>query len=155
MMPMPSQWPINNGLLIPASTVEMSSNVCTTSVSNRVEMITSTSAAIMPYPYMSMGNDSNFYGMVPPVENYYPQQVLTSPNIVPKFGLYTPIVLSNAVLTPPLPGEKRSRRVKPDGCRTVFVGNLPEKITQDIIQEAFQRCGEIFIIRMSEKHFCI
>ncbi|GFT87572.1 ecto-NOX disulfide-thiol exchanger 1 [Nephila pilipes] len=66
----------------------------------------------------------------------------------------TPIFLSNAVLTPPLPGEIKTRREKPDGCRTVYVGNLPEKITQGIITEAFEKCGSISAIRMNQGHFC-
>ncbi|GFY43963.1 ecto-NOX disulfide-thiol exchanger 1 [Trichonephila inaurata madagascariensis] len=153
IMPMPAQWPVNNPLAIPVTNVEIHPNVCSTSVSNGT--VSSTNTAMMPYPYVNMATDSNFYGMIPPpVENYYSPQVMTTPNVIPNFNLYTPIILSNAVLTPPLPGEKRSRRPKPDGCRTVFVGNLPEKITQDIIKEAFERCGEIFIIRMSDKRFC-
>lgn len=155
MMPMPTQWPVNNGLAIPASNVEMSPNVCATPVSNGVEMMSSTSSAMIPFPYMGMANDSNNFGMVPPppMENYFSPQVMPPP-IIPKFTPNTPIVLSNAVLTPPLPGELINRRPKPDGCRTVYVGCLPEKITQDIIKEAFEKCGEIFTIRMSDKHFC-
>jgi len=46
-------------------------------------------------------------------------------------------------------------RERPLGCRTVFVGGLPENITEDILQEVFQHiCGEICAIRMSKKNFC-
>ncbi|GFY13759.1 ecto-NOX disulfide-thiol exchanger 1 [Trichonephila clavipes] len=146
MMPMPPQWPVNNGLPIPASSVDINSNVCATPVSNGVEMMPSTSSAVGPYPFMGMANN---YGIVQPSMDFGPPSVMPFPIIS-----NVPIYLSNAVLTPPLPGEKRSRCPKPDGCRTVFVGNLPEKITQDIIKEAFERRGEIFIIRMSDKRFC-
>ncbi|GFY13783.1 ecto-NOX disulfide-thiol exchanger 1 [Trichonephila clavipes] len=150
MMSMPPQWPVNNGLPIPASSVDINSNVCATPVSNGVEMMPSTSSAVGPYPFMGMANN---YGMVQPAMDFGPPPVMPSPiisNITPN----APITLSNAVLTPPLPGENITRRLKPDGCRTVYVGCLPEKITQDIIREAFERCGSILTIRMSDKHFC-
>lgn len=40
------------------------------------------------------------------------------------------------------------------GCRTVFVGGLPENMTEDIIREVFERCGEITTLRLSKKNFC-
>lgn len=45
-------------------------------------------------------------------------------------------------------------RERPPGCRTVFVGGLPENITEDIIREVFESCGEITTLRMSKKKFC-
>ncbi|GFR00807.1 ecto-NOX disulfide-thiol exchanger 1 [Trichonephila clavata] len=152
MMPMSAQWPVNNGLTIAASSVDRSSNVCATPASNGLEMLPSTSSAVVPFPYMSMASE-NYYGMVQPSVDLSSTPVLP-PSITPKFNTNGPIYLSNAVLTPPLPGENINRPPKPDGCRTVYVGCLPEKITQDIIQEAFERCGKILTIRMSEKNFC-
>ncbi|GFU01450.1 ecto-NOX disulfide-thiol exchanger 1 [Trichonephila clavipes] len=84
----------------------------------------------------AMINDSNFCGTSSPMT--YSQQV---------------IVLSNAVLTPPPPGELISYSQKPDGCHTVFVRGLPVKITEDIIKEGFERYGEILDIRMNRR-FC-
>ena len=50
---------------------------------------------------------------------------------------------------------KATTRERPLGCRTVFVGGLPENITEDIIQEIFETiCGKICAIRMSKKNFC-
>ncbi|XP_043987707.1 ecto-NOX disulfide-thiol exchanger 1 isoform X2 [Gambusia affinis] len=47
-----------------------------------------------------------------------------------------------------------STRERPPGCRTVFVGGLPENATEDIIREVFDQCGEIIAIRKSKKNFC-
>lgn len=40
------------------------------------------------------------------------------------------------------------------GCRTVFVGGLPENMTEEIITEIFEKCGEITTLRLSKKNFC-
>ncbi|XP_058470198.1 ecto-NOX disulfide-thiol exchanger 1 isoform X3 [Solea solea] len=45
-------------------------------------------------------------------------------------------------------------RERPPGCRTVFVGGLPENSTEEIIREVFEQCGEITAIRKSKKNFC-
>ncbi|KAM9850868.1 ecto-NOX disulfide-thiol exchanger 1 [Aulostomus maculatus] len=47
-----------------------------------------------------------------------------------------------------------STRERPPGCKTVFVGGLPENATEDIIREVFDHCGEIIAIRKSKKNFC-
>lgn len=47
-----------------------------------------------------------------------------------------------------------STRKRPPGCRTVFVGGLPENTTEEIIREVFQQYGEISAIRKSKKNFC-
>lgn len=36
----------------------------------------------------------------------------------------------------------------------MFVAGLPENITEAIIQEIFERCGEITTLRLSKKNFC-
>lgn len=38
--------------------------------------------------------------------------------------------------------------------KTCFVGGLPENITEVIIHEIFERCGEITTLRLSKKNFC-
>lgn len=47
-----------------------------------------------------------------------------------------------------------STRERPPGCKTVFVGGLPENATEEIIQEVFDQCGDITAIRKSKKNFC-
>lgn len=65
------------------------------------------------------------------------------------------ITCKSCVLLPPNPNAPLpSTRERPDGCRTVFVGGLPENITEDIIREVFERCGEITTLRLSKKNFC-
>ncbi|KAM8855090.1 ecto-NOX disulfide-thiol exchanger 1 isoform 2-T5 [Spinachia spinachia] len=47
-----------------------------------------------------------------------------------------------------------STRERPPGCKTVFVGGLPENATEEIVREVFEPCGEIIAIRKSKKNFC-
>ncbi|GFY61456.1 ecto-NOX disulfide-thiol exchanger 1 [Trichonephila inaurata madagascariensis] len=136
---MPSQSQIDNNSAISASNVMINSNICTSPVLNKMDM-----NPIHSSGKLRMSNDSNNFEIVPE-EKYFPQQC----NIMPRTN---PIVLTNAILIPSLPEEKSYIR-KPDGCRTVYVGNLPEKITRDIIEEAFRRFGDISAIRMNNK-FC-
>ncbi|GFY55114.1 ecto-NOX disulfide-thiol exchanger 1 [Trichonephila inaurata madagascariensis] len=131
---MPPPWSVNNGLPTPASSVGINSNVCATPVSNRVEMITHTSAGVPPYENMTNG----FRTL-----DFVPPSVMPPPNAT--------INLSNAVLIPPLPGENIIHHEKPDGCRTVYVGRLPEKITQDIIKEAFERSLLLRVWKIEDK----
>lgn len=61
----------------------------------------------------------------------------------------------NCTLIPPNPNAPPpTTRERPAGCRTVFVGGLPENITEAIIHEIFERCGEITTLRLSKKNFC-
>ena len=43
---------------------------------------------------------------------------------------------------------------RPPGCRTIFVGGLPENATEEIMREVFERCGEIMSYRKGRKNFC-
>ncbi|XP_061697454.1 ecto-NOX disulfide-thiol exchanger 1-like isoform X2 [Syngnathoides biaculeatus] len=54
----------------------------------------------------------------------------------------------NPNLSPP------STRPRPPGCKTVFVGGLPENTSEDIIREVFSPCGDIIALRKSKKNFC-
>uniref|UniRef100_A0A8C2FRW2 Ecto-NOX disulfide-thiol exchanger 2 n=1 Tax=Cyprinus carpio TaxID=7962 RepID=A0A8C2FRW2_CYPCA len=45
-------------------------------------------------------------------------------------------------------------RERPPGCKTVFVGGLPENATEQLIVEVFEQCGSIIAIRKSKKNFC-
>ena len=61
----------------------------------------------------------------------------------------------SCTLFPPNPSAPPpTTREKPPGCRTVFVGGLPENVTDEIVREIFERCGEITTVRMSKKNFC-
>ncbi|XP_019749271.1 ecto-NOX disulfide-thiol exchanger 1-like [Hippocampus comes] len=54
----------------------------------------------------------------------------------------------NPELPPP------STRPRPPGCKTVFVGGLPENAGDDVIREVFGPCGDIVALRKSKKNFC-
>lgn len=61
----------------------------------------------------------------------------------------------SCTLFPPNPNAPPpTTRERPPGCRTVFVGGLPENMTEDVITEVFERCGEITTLRLSKKNFC-
>uniref|UniRef100_A0A8C6Y9K6 Ecto-NOX disulfide-thiol exchanger 1 n=1 Tax=Naja naja TaxID=35670 RepID=A0A8C6Y9K6_NAJNA len=61
----------------------------------------------------------------------------------------------SCTLFPPNPNlPPPSTRERPPGCKTVFVGGLPENATEEIIQEVFEKCGDITAIRKSKKNFC-
>uniref|UniRef100_A0A0C9QNE3 Enox1_0 protein n=1 Tax=Fopius arisanus TaxID=64838 RepID=A0A0C9QNE3_9HYME len=63
--------------------------------------------------------------------------------------------LKSCTLIPPNPNAPPpTTRERPPGCRTIFVGGLPENITEAMIQEIFERCGEITTLRLSKKNFC-
>lgn len=96
----------------------------------------------------------NNYGMIPPM-------VATDPSIIPPdpaMMINPPkeiIHCKSCTLFPPNPNAPLpSIRDRPPGCRTVFVGGLPENITEEIIMEIFERCGEITTLRLSKKNFC-
>ncbi|XP_041929912.1 LOW QUALITY PROTEIN: ecto-NOX disulfide-thiol exchanger 2 [Alosa sapidissima] len=56
------------------------------------------------------------------------------------------------VFLPDLPPP--ATRERPPGCKTVFVGGLPENATEQLIVEVFEQCGDIIAIRKSKKNFC-
>ncbi|XP_023946149.2 ecto-NOX disulfide-thiol exchanger 2 isoform X2 [Bicyclus anynana] len=65
------------------------------------------------------------------------------------------IVLKHCKLIPPTSGSPHPpRRAKPPGCRTIFVGGLPEKIRESHVRDIFERYGRIHILRLSKKNFC-
>uniref|UniRef100_A0A3Q2CDS8 Ecto-NOX disulfide-thiol exchanger 2 n=1 Tax=Cyprinodon variegatus TaxID=28743 RepID=A0A3Q2CDS8_CYPVA len=53
-----------------------------------------------------------------------------------------------------LPSTHSSTMERPPGCKTVFVGGLPENATEQLIMEVFGQCGDITAIRKSKKNFC-
>uniref|UniRef100_A0A3B3C387 Ecto-NOX disulfide-thiol exchanger 2 n=1 Tax=Oryzias melastigma TaxID=30732 RepID=A0A3B3C387_ORYME len=58
-------------------------------------------------------------------------------------------------LFPPNPNlPPPATRERPPGCKTVFVGGLPENANEQLIMEIFGQCGDITAIRKSKKNFC-
>ncbi|XP_077589350.1 ecto-NOX disulfide-thiol exchanger 2 isoform X2 [Stigmatopora nigra] len=58
-------------------------------------------------------------------------------------------------LFPPNPNlPPPATRERPPGCKTVFVGGLPENANEQLIMEVFGQCGDITAIRKSKKNFC-
>ncbi|XP_077584202.1 ecto-NOX disulfide-thiol exchanger 1-like isoform X3 [Stigmatopora nigra] len=45
-------------------------------------------------------------------------------------------------------------RPRPPGCKTVFVGGLPENAGEEVVRQVFGSCGHIVALRMSKKNFC-
>lgn len=65
------------------------------------------------------------------------------------------IYCKSCTMFPPNPTAQPPKTIdRPPGCRTVFVGGLPNSITEEIIREIFERCGEITTLRYSKKNFC-
>ncbi|XP_054711531.1 ecto-NOX disulfide-thiol exchanger 2-like [Uloborus diversus] len=122
-------------------------------VTSGIEMGPSTSSGMNPYAYMGMSGDGSMYGMMG-MGNYCQYGIGGA-----ETGIIFPpkeiITLTKSVMYPPEPKDKPPTiRDRPLGCRTIFVGGLPEKTTEEIIREIFERCGEISVIRMSKKNFC-
>ena len=63
-------------------------------------------------------------------------------------GSFPPLKKSFLADAPP-----HSVRDRPPGCRTAFVGGLPENITEEILQEVFEKSGPIETIRLGKKNF--
>jgi nucleolin len=49
--------------------------------------------------------------------------------------------------------EKKGPSAKPDGCTTVFIGNLSYQINEDEVYEFFSTCGNIKEIRWNQGDF--
>ncbi|KOB78100.1 Ecto-NOX disulfide-thiol exchanger 1 [Operophtera brumata] len=65
------------------------------------------------------------------------------------------IVLKHCKLSPPEPGTPHPpRRTRPPGCRTIFVGGLPDKIRESVVRDIFENYGRIHTLRLSRKSFC-
>merc|ERR1719383_480940 len=65
-----------------------------------------------------------------------------------------PIVYAKSVLYPPSPNAPNpTLRNKPPGCRTIFIGGLPEKTDEEVIRDIFEKCGPIQTVRLSSKNF--
>ncbi|XP_019616389.1 PREDICTED: ecto-NOX disulfide-thiol exchanger 2-like isoform X2 [Branchiostoma belcheri] len=100
-----------------------------------------------------MTEGMNQFGMIDPQFGGFMGGMIPPP---PPPDLQREIIeLKSCTLFPPMPGmPPPTTRERPPGCRTVFVGGMPESMTEDIIQEVFERCGGIVSIRMSKRNFC-
>lgn len=111
------------------------------------------------YPMMNMIMDPNLismgnYSMMPSIMNS-DSTIVQPDNGVILNPVKEIIHCKSCTLFPPNPNAPLpSTRERPPGCKTVFVGGLPENITEEIIMEVFDRCGEITTLRLSKKNFC-
>lgn len=102
------------------------------------------------------GFDPNL-GIITPINPMMAGISLVPPHPVPtELPVMKEIIhCKNCTLFPQNPNlPPPSTRERPPGCKTVFVGGLPENATEEIIKEVFDQCGEIIAIRKSKKNFC-
>ncbi|XP_038172166.1 ecto-NOX disulfide-thiol exchanger 2 isoform X2 [Arvicola amphibius] len=93
---------------------------------------------------------------IPPITPLMPGLGIVPPPIPPDMPVVKEIIhCKSCTLFPPNPNlPPPATRERPPGCKTVFVGGLPENGTEQIIVEVFEQCGEIIAIRKSKKNFC-
>lgn len=74
---------------------------------------------------------------------------------LPSLGVMEPIVRGQCLLLPPVGGPSEpSPGHKPDYCKTVFVGHLPQNTTRQSLYDIFDACGKIASIRLNQRsHF--
>lgn len=93
---------------------------------------------IMDPAMMSMNN----YSMMPPL--IAPDHNLMAAAPDPSAMMLNPVKeiihCKSSTLFPPNPNAPPpTTRERPPGCRTVFVGGLPENMTEELITEVFER----------------
>ncbi|NXG70085.1 ENOX2 protein, partial [Baryphthengus martii] len=93
---------------------------------------------------------------IPPINPMMPGLGIVPPPIPPDMPAVKEIIhCKSCTLFPPNPHlPPPATRERPPGCKTVFVGGLPENGTEQIIMEVFEQCGEVIAIRKSKKNFC-
>uniref|UniRef100_A0A8V5HAX6 Uncharacterized protein n=1 Tax=Melopsittacus undulatus TaxID=13146 RepID=A0A8V5HAX6_MELUD len=93
---------------------------------------------------------------IPPINPMMPGLGIVPPPIPPDMPAVKEIIhCKSCTLFPPNPHlPPPATRERPPGCKTVFVGGLPENSTEQIIMEVFEQCGEVIAIRKSKKNFC-
>ena len=86
------------------------------------------------------------YPPLPPRESLR-SSALPPPHDIPEdIG---PYVYGSVALMPNSPFEDKPKRsTKPPGCNTVFVGSLPENMTEKHVAELFSECGRIVDVRI-------
>ncbi|XP_063537883.1 ecto-NOX disulfide-thiol exchanger 2-like [Cydia strobilella] len=115
----------------------------------------------MPHPNMSnMLNMPNMPGMMPGMMQVNPMMdqnmFMMNQQMMPMMHPPNqPIYCSSVVLLTPIPGASLpNRRERPPGCRTIFVGGLPNSVKEDVLQEIFQRFGNITDIKLHRQGVC-
>uniref|UniRef100_A0A8B9JE51 Ecto-NOX disulfide-thiol exchanger 2 n=1 Tax=Astyanax mexicanus TaxID=7994 RepID=A0A8B9JE51_ASTMX len=98
-------------------------------------------------------------GMIPgiaPMNPMMPGLGIVPPPISQDLPIVKEIIhCKSCTLFPPNPNlPPPATRERPPGCKTVFVGGLPENASEQLIMEVFEQCGTISAIRMSKKNFC-
>ncbi|NXU81882.1 ENOX2 protein, partial [Oreotrochilus melanogaster] len=93
---------------------------------------------------------------IPPINPMMPGLGIVPPPIPPDMPAAKEIIhCKSCTLFPPNPHlPPPATRERPPGCKTVFVGGLPENGTEQIIMEVFEQCGEVIAIRKGKKNFC-
>ncbi|KAH0631012.1 hypothetical protein JD844_004474 [Phrynosoma platyrhinos] len=93
---------------------------------------------------------------IPPINPMMPGLGMVPPPIPSDMPVAKEIIhCKSCTLFPPNPNlPPPTTRERPPGCKTVFVGGLPENGTEETIVEIFEQCGEIVALRKSKKHFC-
>lgn len=130
-----------------------------------MDMMQGPAMEMIPQPPMdiaSMGNHQPLPPAPPPLEMGMMGGVMMDPmmGMFPNIGGDSSqekkeIILKHCKLIPPAPGTPLPpRRARPPGCRTIFVGGLPDKIRESTVREIFERYGRIQILRLSKKNFC-
>ncbi|XP_076841505.1 ecto-NOX disulfide-thiol exchanger 1 isoform X2 [Brachyhypopomus gauderio] len=111
---------------------------------------------LIPDSICIQGFDPNL-GIIAPINPMMAGISLVPPPPVPSElpGIKEIIHCKSCTLFPQNPNlPPPSTRERPPGCKTVFVGGLPENASEEIIREVFDQCGEIVAIRKSKKNFC-
>ncbi|XP_043912771.1 ecto-NOX disulfide-thiol exchanger 2-like isoform X2 [Protopterus annectens] len=92
---------------------------------------------------------------IPPINPLMPGLGMVPPAIPSDMPVVKEIIhCKSCTLFPPRNLPPPSTRERPPGCKTVFVGGLPENATEQIVTEVFEQCGEIIALRKSKKNFC-
>ncbi|KAM7417312.1 hypothetical protein PAMA_017125 [Pampus argenteus] len=97
---------------------------------------------------------------IAPINPMIPSRGLAPPPLSQDVPVVKEIIhCKSCTLFPPNPSKSYNlpcpaTRERPPGCKTVFVGGLPENATEQLIVEVFGQCGDIAAIRKSKKNFC-
>ncbi|XP_032520574.2 ecto-NOX disulfide-thiol exchanger 2-like isoform X2 [Danaus plexippus] len=144
--------PMMAGGMMPSSGMEMMQSTSMEIISQPPIDITAMGTQPLAAPPLTPSMDMSMMGgvmMDPSIMGMFPNM---SNEIVPE---KKEIVLKHSKLVAPAPGTPQPpRRTRPPGCRTIFVGGLPEKIRENAVREIFERYGRIQILRLSKKNFC-
>ncbi|CAL9707203.1 unnamed protein product [Knipowitschia caucasica] len=88
--------------------------------------------------------------------DYSSMNMMTGLGMIPDVPVVKEIIhCKSCTLFPPNPNlPPPATRDRPPGCKTVFVGGLPENSSEETVEEIFGPCGPIIAIRKSKKNFC-